>query len=212
MSIDYNTAPQGGLRFFGIVSASMSHEIKNVLAVISESAGLMEDLLLAAERGMPQDEGRLNKMVKRIQAHVVRGDGIVRNLNAFAHSVDQPFRQCDVFEVTRLAGALVKRMLDMQGISLNTTAPADPALVKTAPFFLKNLIWLLIESAVENLGDAKTLHLVAEKTDTGAHICVSGFEAPVRRMTCNSGFFSLRTLSSARPSISGICKSSMIAS
>ncbi len=40
-----------GLRFFGMINASISHEIKNVLAIISESAGLMEDLLLLAQKG-----------------------------------------------------------------------------------------------------------------------------------------------------------------
>jgi hypothetical protein len=33
-----------GLQFFGKISASVSHEIKNVLAVIGENAGLLEDL------------------------------------------------------------------------------------------------------------------------------------------------------------------------
>ena len=35
---------EAGLRFFGMMTASVSHEIKNVLAIINENAGLMSDL------------------------------------------------------------------------------------------------------------------------------------------------------------------------
>ena len=40
-----------GLQFFGRMSASISHEIKNVLAIINENAGLLEDFSLMADRG-----------------------------------------------------------------------------------------------------------------------------------------------------------------
>ena len=37
----------GGIQFFGKMAASISHEIKNVLAIINENAGLLEDICLA---------------------------------------------------------------------------------------------------------------------------------------------------------------------
>ncbi len=48
-----------GLQFFGEMSASISHEIKNVLAIVNENAGLLEDLTLMADRGKPIDPARL---------------------------------------------------------------------------------------------------------------------------------------------------------
>ena len=42
-----------GLQFFGKVSASIAHEIKNVLAIINENAGLLEDLTFAARKERP---------------------------------------------------------------------------------------------------------------------------------------------------------------
>ena len=41
------------LQFFGRVSASISHELKNVLAIINENAGLLEDFTLMGDRGIP---------------------------------------------------------------------------------------------------------------------------------------------------------------
>ena len=40
-----NRVQDGGLFFFGKMSASISHELKNVLAIINENAGLAEDLM-----------------------------------------------------------------------------------------------------------------------------------------------------------------------
>ena len=43
--IDFKeTTEYEGLRFFGKVNASISHEIRNALAVINENAGLIKDL------------------------------------------------------------------------------------------------------------------------------------------------------------------------
>ena len=58
-------APEG-FRFFGKMSASISHEIKNALAIINENAGLLEDLTLLAEQGRPTDPERLKKLAGSI--------------------------------------------------------------------------------------------------------------------------------------------------
>jgi hypothetical protein len=41
------------LAFFGKVNASISHELKNVMAIISETAGLLGDLSEMARGGHP---------------------------------------------------------------------------------------------------------------------------------------------------------------
>ncbi|NNG12708.1 MAG: sensor histidine kinase, partial [Halobacteria archaeon] len=37
------------LRYFGKVTASISHELKNVLAILNEHTGLLQDLTAMAE-------------------------------------------------------------------------------------------------------------------------------------------------------------------
>ena len=46
-------ARQNGFAFFGAITASLSHELNNVLATIKELSGLLEDLVHAVkpERG-----------------------------------------------------------------------------------------------------------------------------------------------------------------
>ena len=46
------------LAFIGKLMASLSHENKNHLAIIKESCGLIEDLLMIEEPGQPADPDR----------------------------------------------------------------------------------------------------------------------------------------------------------
>ena len=66
-----------GLKFFGKINASISHEIRNTLAVINENAGLIKDLILMSEKGHPLDVGRIAGRVEKVLEQVKRTDGII---------------------------------------------------------------------------------------------------------------------------------------
>jgi len=48
-----------GLQFYGKICASLSHEIKNALAIINEDAGLLNDFAALADQGRPLDPERV---------------------------------------------------------------------------------------------------------------------------------------------------------
>ncbi|MGD8291766.1 MAG: sensor histidine kinase, partial [Desulfobacterales bacterium] len=90
MAVKLDVVAEMGLQFFGRISASVSHELKNVLAIVNENAGLLEDLACMANRGKPIDPSRLIKMADAVKKQVGRADEILKNMNRFAHSIDQP--------------------------------------------------------------------------------------------------------------------------
>ncbi|MBN2140579.1 MAG: HAMP domain-containing histidine kinase [Desulfovibrionaceae bacterium] len=162
-----------GLRFFGRVSASVSHEIKNVLAVINEGAGLMEDLSLLAEKGLPVEPGRLREVARSILGQVRRGDDIVKNMNLFAHSVDEEVGQVDLAEALRLTLALCGRFAALKNVSL-ALGDCAPASVRTDPYALEHLLHQLIRSALERTEAGATLTLACGPTAGGALITLAG--------------------------------------
>ena len=85
-----------GVRFFGEMSASISHEIKNVLAIVNENAGLLQDMVMMIEKGMPLSPERLSGLARSIVRQVKRGDRIVKDMNRFAHSADHPAETVDI--------------------------------------------------------------------------------------------------------------------
>jgi hypothetical protein len=159
-----------GIQFFGKMSASISHEIKNVLAVINENAGLLEDICFMADRGKPGDTTRLKKIAGDVKDQVRRADRIVTVMSRFAHSADELSRETDLGELTALLGLLAMRSAAMRGVAIQTLAPSAPVLVTTFPFGLLNLLWICLDCAMTAAGPGKTLELVAEKTTEGGLI------------------------------------------
>ena len=60
----------GKAAFSDKVTASVSHEIQNVLAIIKENAGLMEDILHMNRENLSSSGDRLQKCIESIKLDV----------------------------------------------------------------------------------------------------------------------------------------------
>ena len=159
-----------GLQFFGRISASISHEIKNVLAIVNENAGLLEDLTLLADRGKPLDPARLKIMAAAVKNQVGRADGIIKNMNRLAHSIDQTITTVDLDQTIELVIALTARFAAMQGVKVDLQLPASPLKIPTAPFYLMNLLCLCLDFSMSASGNEKRVELVVEETENSVRI------------------------------------------
>lgn len=159
-----------GLQFFGKISASISHELKNVMAIVNENAGLLEDLTLMAEQGRPLDPARLKLMAAAVQKQVGRADEILNNMNRFAHTIDATVAEVDLNQTIELFMALTDRFILMRGIKVDLQLPDRPLKIPTAPYFLINLLWLCLDFAISASGDDKRVSLVVEETEDSIRI------------------------------------------
>lgn len=152
------------------MTASISHEIKNVLAIINETAGLLEDITFMAEKGRPVDPERLKALAGKIMKQVQRADGVVKNMNKFAHGIDETVKAVDLGETLEFVAALAARFASMRGVVLETEPPARPVITTTVPFVLQNLIWLCLDFAMDAAGEGKAVNLITEETKDGPRI------------------------------------------
>jgi C4-dicarboxylate-specific signal transduction histidine kinase len=159
-----------GIQFFGKMSASISHDLKNVLAVINENAGLLEDLCLMAAKGRPPDPARLRRLAEDVKNQIRRGDRIITSMNRFAHSADSQSVAIDLRELVGLLVELSLRYASMRGVRLEIDPAADAVMVTTSPFVLLNLLWCCLDYAMSSAGQQKTVELAAEKTAGGARL------------------------------------------
>jgi C4-dicarboxylate-specific signal transduction histidine kinase len=164
------------LRFFGKMSAYISHEIKNVLAIIGESAGLVEDLLLLEERGMELNRERLKAITARIRAQTQRADEIVRNMNRVAHSVDEAVKAVDVAEVVRPIALIAQRLASMRGVVLDANTGEERVTVVTSPFYLEHLLWLCLDFATSFTDEEKVVRARLEAIPGGARLSFGGLK------------------------------------
>ena len=163
---------QYGPAYFGRMGASISHDIKNCLAIMNENAGLMSDHLMMAQKGVPPDIDRFSGIVQRIEKQIVRADGIVKSLNNFSHSMDNPEQQIDLDEAVGLALGLGARIIANKGIRVNHNQAADKLYVTGSLFFLLFLIWSILENATENLASGVVLD-ISSKKDENKQVCLS---------------------------------------
>jgi C4-dicarboxylate-specific signal transduction histidine kinase len=165
-----DTIGETGLQFFGKMTASISHEIKNVLAIINENAGLLEDMTLMAKRGMPIEPERLATLAQTVMKQISRADTIVKNMNRFAHSADESLKSVDLNDTLELVVVLSNRFASMRSVTLEPKLQKSPVKIRTSPFLLMNMIWLCLDFAMDTAGDDKMVELATQKTETGAQI------------------------------------------
>ncbi|BBO85250.1 hypothetical protein DSCO28_58160 [Desulfosarcina ovata subsp. sediminis] len=165
-----------GVRFFGEISASISHEIKNVLAIVNENAGLLQDLVRMNAKGIPLTPERLNRAAESISRQVARGDRIVKDMNRFAHSADLPREELDLRDVVAFIPQLTARLIVMQGHLPRIEVPTVPVPVSTNRFFLEHLVWACLHQALKACTADQTVCVVAEPVDRGARIRFGGID------------------------------------
>jgi C4-dicarboxylate-specific signal transduction histidine kinase len=165
---------EGGLRFFGKMTASISHEIKNVLAVINECAGLLDDLTLLAEKGVPLDPAKLKSQAAKIMKQIQRADGIVKVMNRFAHTVDETAKSVDLHDTAEFVAALSARFASMRGVTLEIRRARKPVMVYTNPFLLENVLWLCLDFAMDMAGRGATLVLTLDEKEGRAGVRWAG--------------------------------------
>ncbi len=164
------------LTFFGKVNASISHELKNVLATVSETAGLMTDFVELAQEGGPLNLTRFGALCERIVGQVGRGNAIIRNMNRFAHSVDEAVAPVDLAELTQLMVLLFERFAMLRGAALQV-GELKPVTLSTAAFFVQHLVFRCLILALTAVESGDQLRLGVEPTGEGQALFTL---APVR--------------------------------
>ncbi|MEX1297607.1 MAG: hypothetical protein AB1Z38_11665 [Desulfotignum sp.] len=153
-----------GLQFFGSVNASISHELKNIFAIISETAGFLNDLTQLSKQGKPFDLSLLENCSNSIAEEIERGFDTIRQMNRFAHSVDDPVSDIRISEALTLAVKLTGFLSFARKIRLEE--PAENISVLTSPFLFQALLYKTL-SALYRLMDTKgELTLAVKDTDS----------------------------------------------
>jgi hypothetical protein len=163
------------LAFFGKVNASISHELKNVMAIIAETAGLLGDLSEMARGGTPIDPDMLASSTDSIIEEIQRGFTTIRQMNRFAHSVDTPVVSVDLMEILDLVRNL-SGYLSFAGKTSLVTGTAVAPMALTCPFILQAIIYQAVVQAFQNTGPRSKLDIsIQSKNESTWRILLDGF-------------------------------------
>jgi signal transduction histidine kinase len=163
------------LSFFGSVNASISHELKNVMAIISETAGLLGDLSEMARRGTAIEPDMLTSSTDSIVEEIQRGFDTIRQMNRFAHSIDTPVTSVDLMEILDLVRNLSGYLAFAGNMHLHPCDGARP-IVLTSPFILQAVIYQAVLQTFRSAGpDARLDVSVQSRDDSTWRILFDGF-------------------------------------
>jgi C4-dicarboxylate-specific signal transduction histidine kinase len=162
---DWRTIAREELRFFGDISAAISHEINNRIAVISEKAGLLEDLAAMLAAGKRVDPERIGGQSRKIVEQVRLAKQVTRKFNRFAHSVDAETATVDVAETLEFVAELYARKANMVNATILLARIDPPVTLTTNPFALQTVIGRSLEIALANLDATGAITISTEATD-----------------------------------------------
>jgi C4-dicarboxylate-specific signal transduction histidine kinase len=138
------------LSFMGKITASLSHEIKNTLAIISQSAGLMGDLLDQSPPAEWATLPRLKSITASIEDQVQRSGALVKQLNRLAHSMDKALVAVDLNDLVQDITKLMQRLARLQNVDLEARPAAAPVPIISDPFRVQYLLFFFIERALQS--------------------------------------------------------------
>lgn len=166
------------LHFFGRITANLSHEMNNVITIIGEVSGLLDDLLLLAEKGRPLDTEKLKSLSENIKRQTRRGKTLITEMNFLGHSIDEPLRQVDLNLVAGHIASLARRIVERKGGALEVRRFERPVLAVCNPFDLLQSIFWCLEMVLEAGAVTEPVCIAASAGGGGPCVSIrsSGFE------------------------------------
>ena len=165
-----------GFSFFGITNRLISHELKNILAIISETLELIDELMELSETGIKIPSGKLRSLSKSVIEEIERANTVIRNMNTFAHSVDEFIKEVDVKEIL----SLMIKLSRLNAISKNVKIQfleTESHTIYTSPFFLENLLHHAIHFALLSAGPDRHIQVSLHPNDDGIGVVFSGINS-----------------------------------
>lgn len=165
------------LGFFAKIGADISHEMRNVLSIVNENAGLLDDqLALARGRKVPNLD-KLKKVSERIARQVSKGVAVMECFSRFAHAADEPRATVNVVGLVGDVTVLAQRHVRNLGRTLDVTLPSEPILTTTNPFCLQHAIFLCLRMVWEAAEQGTPVNVDLAARDSVAVLTMSAARA-----------------------------------
>lgn len=165
------------LAFVGRMLSGFTHELKNYLAIIKESSGLLQDLMDMGKLTSKKDSPTVLSSLKLIDEQVGRSIHIINHLNRFGHRMDLPQSTFNLHEALEEVMVLISRFAAQRKVRLERDFQKDIEATFTGdPARLQFVISCLLEEALLKLdsGGSLTVKTSVSEGDCGIRLIPKG--------------------------------------
>lgn len=145
--------------FLARMTASTTHELRNVLAVVKESAGLVEDLTLASQHQQSVSPDKFLHAARRIDAQVARGAALLTSLNRLAHGLDHLEQSLDLGQHVEQVASLCQRFARQRRQRIELEVGAETRTVEANALRLQMALVSAIDCCLEQLPEESVVTL-----------------------------------------------------
>ncbi len=149
--------------FLATMTASATHELRNVLAIIKESAGLMDDMVQLFGRRGTLDQDKVHRTADRIDNQVKRAADILTNLNRLSHTLDEESATLHLGQEVEQVVFLSQRFARKKGLRVVSRKEEGDALVTVHPLRLQMALFSAMECCLDGLPEGAAITVWARE-------------------------------------------------
>lgn len=160
-----DTHEEKELVFFGKITAGITHEIKNVLAIIQQSSGLIEDIMSISPEAPILHQEKIQASLSRIKDQIKRGTEITGRLNKFAHSTHESIAEVDLYEITEQLVFLSMHFARNKNVVLKIHPPDQMIFIVIYQVQLQMVLFKCIECCLDLMTQGGQINIYPQKDD-----------------------------------------------
>ncbi len=139
------------LRFIGKILSVFTHELNNHLAIVKESAGLLDDILRIHKPSDKQSAEESLKITQSIENQIAKTSWIIKKLNGFGHRMDSSVSLFNVNECIEELMVLLNRAASQKKIAFKKEFHDNIPPISNDPLRLQFLLFCFIEAMLNSL-------------------------------------------------------------
>lgn len=147
------------LEYSGKLLAGFTHELKNHLAIINESNGLLQDYLLMGKVSSPDFSDKLQDICAKMEQRVQLATGMCQALNAYAHRTDNSSTSFSVNDFLQAVLVFLERFSRLKEVEIKTSIPEKHLITVTDPALLQLMVSKIVFVVLEDIGSKEKLEV-----------------------------------------------------
>ncbi|MEA1899462.1 MAG: ATP-binding protein, partial [Thermodesulfobacteriota bacterium] len=161
------------LAAIGKLASGIAHEINNPLAVISEKAGWIGDLLTEEDVKNSPNYDELIKSTQDIKKHVQRGKKVISRLMGFARKEDVSHKSVDINSVLDETHDFLNKKAMFQNIALMKEFQPDLPSIITDGAQLQQVFINIVNNAIDAIKKDGVIRLITKAKDGGVLVSIA---------------------------------------